>query len=54
VAQNLVHVQEDMIRLTERFKAIIDNAYRHEQIQSGIAQMIESLTSTKAGEYADN
>lgn len=53
-AQDLVHVQEDMIRLTERFKAIIDNAYRNEQVQYGIAQMIESLTSSKAGEYANN
>jgi len=52
--QNLVNVHEDMIRLTERFKAIIDNAYRNEQVQSGIAQMIESLTSTEASEYADN
>lgn len=52
--QDLVHVQEDMIRLTERFKAIIDNAYRNEQVQSGIAQLIESLTSTEAGEYAVN
>lgn len=54
VAQDLVHVQEDMIRLTERFKAIIDNAYRHEQVQFGIAQLIESLTSTEVEEHADN
>ncbi|KKG07772.1 DUF6063 family protein [Methanosarcina sp. 2.H.A.1B.4] len=53
-AQDLVHVQEDMIRLTERFKAIIDNAYRNEQVQYGIAQVIESLTSTEVDEYANN
>lgn len=52
--QDLVHIQEDVIRLTERFKAIIDTAYRHEQVQSGIAQMIKTLTSTEAGEHTDN
>lgn len=54
VAHNLVHVQEEMIRLTERFKAIIDNAYRQEQVQFGIAQLIESLTSVEEDGYADN
>jgi hypothetical protein len=54
ISQDLVHIQEDMIRLTERFKAVIDNAYSHEQVQSGIAQLIESLTSKEAGEYAVN
>ena len=52
--EGLIAVSNDVIYLTDRFKAIIDRAYRHKDVHFGITEFINNFTISEDSEYAKN
>ncbi|TFH46907.1 MAG: hypothetical protein E4G94_01360 [ANME-2 cluster archaeon] len=52
--QDLIVNSNNDIYLTDRFKAIIDRAYRHKDVNFGITEFITDLTSEQGGKYAED